>query len=212
MLTLQKTNDATIISIPTGEKSVEDLLDKEWLLTNDRGGYASSTIVGCNTRRYHGLLIGSLNPPANRIMALANCLEMVILEGEPHFAGSSQNKNSGKVFNLSTFEFNEKFAPEGFAHLVRFRRDTGVHFDYQLDKFKLTKSVYLLRSTDTVVLVYDFIHIQGKAEFVLRPFIGLRDFHRLQNLTLAFVRASSGQICWFAMIRRRYSRTVVNCF
>ena len=191
MLTLQKTNDAAIISIPTGEKSVEDSLDKEWLLTNDRGGYASSTIVGCNTRRYHGLLIGSLNPPANRIMALANCLEMVIFEGEPHFAESLQNESPRKVFNLSTFEFNEKFAPEGFAHLVRFRRDTGVHFDYQLDKFKLTKSVYLLRSTDTVVLVYDFTSMQRKAEFVLRPFIGLRDFHRLQK---SYARVCSARL------------------
>ena len=174
MLTLQKNNDAVIISVPTSEKSIEDLLDKEWLLTNERGGYASSTIVGCNTRRYHGLLIGSLNPPANRIMALANCLETVMLDG--------------KVFNLSTFEFNEKFAPEGFTHLVRFRRDTGVHFDYQLDKFELTKSVYLLRDTDTVALVYDFTGVREPLEFVLRPFVGLRDFHTLQK---SYARVSS---------------------
>ncbi|MCK5226041.1 MAG: glycogen debranching enzyme N-terminal domain-containing protein, partial [Planctomycetes bacterium] len=57
--------------------SVEDLLNKEWLLTNNRGGYASSTTIGCNTRRYHGLLIGSPNPPANRIMALGNILETI---------------------------------------------------------------------------------------------------------------------------------------
>ena len=167
MLALQKANDAAIVSILTGEKNVENLLTKEWLLTNERGGYASSTIVGCNTRGYHGLLIGSLNPPANRIMALAKCLEMVI--------------SKGKVFNLSTFEFSDKFAPEGFTHLVQFRRDTGLHFDYELDKLKLTKSVYLLRDTDTVALVYDFIRIGEPVEFVLRPFIGLRDFHTLQK-------------------------------
>jgi len=100
LLTLRKADSAEIVSLQVGDKDVDDLLTKEWLLTNNRGGYASSTVIGCNTRRYHGLLVGSLNPPANRIMALANCLEMVIFKG--------------KVFNLSTFEFNNKFAPEGF--------------------------------------------------------------------------------------------------
>jgi predicted glycogen debranching enzyme len=167
VLTLQKADNDEIVSISVDKKSVEDLLTKEWLLTNNRGSYASSTIVGCNTRRYHGLLVGSINPPANRIMALANCLEMVIL--------------NGSIFNLSTFEFNEKFAPEGFALLKRFRRDTGIHFDYRLPQLQLTKSVYLLRDTDIVALVYDFTAVQEPAEFVLRPFIGLRDFHTLQK-------------------------------
>ena len=82
MLTSQKAEDITIASISTTDEPVENLLTREWLLTNERGGYASSTIIGCNTREYHGLLIGSLSPPANRIMALAKCLEMVIFKGE----------------------------------------------------------------------------------------------------------------------------------
>jgi predicted glycogen debranching enzyme len=178
VLTLQKANSDEIVSVPTDKKSVEDLLTKEWLLTNERGSYASSTIVGCNTRRYHGLLIGSLNPPANRIMALANCLEMVIL--------------NGNVFNLSTFEFNGKFAPSGFTLLKRFCRDTAVHFDYQLPQFRLTKSVYLLRDTDMVALVYDFTAVKKPLEFVLRPFIGLRDFHTLQKSYAHFSSAWLG--------------------
>jgi predicted glycogen debranching enzyme len=179
VLTLQRAESAEIVSIPINDRPVEDLLTKEWLLTNERGGYASSTIIGCNTRRYHGLLIGSLNPLANRIMGLVNCLEMVIL--------------NGKVFNLSTFEFNGKFAPEGFKYIKQFRRNTGVHFDYQLPLpsagvvipskagIKLTKSVYLLCDTDMVALVYDFTSVKKPMEFVLRPFIGLRDFHALQK-------------------------------
>jgi len=167
VLTLQKTNSDEIVSIPLDKKSIEDLLTKEWLLTNERGSYASSTIVGCNTRRYHGLLIGSLSPPTNRIMTLANCLEMVI--------------SNGNVFNLSTFEFSGKFAPEGFTFLKQFRRDIAANFDYQLPQLQLTKSVYLLRDADVVALVYDFTAVRSPLEFVLRPFIGLRDFHTLQK-------------------------------
>jgi glycogen debranching enzyme len=86
---LQKANNVQIVSTPIRGDALDDLLTKEWLLTNSRGGYASSTVVGCNTRGYHGLLIGSLNPPVNRIMALANCLEMLI--------------SGGKICKLSTF-------------------------------------------------------------------------------------------------------------
>lgn len=155
------------LSLSTANQPVENSLKKEWLLTNERGSYASSTIIGCNTLSYHGLLIGSLNPPVNRIMALANCMEMVIVKGQS--------------FNISTFEFNNKFAPTGYKYQKQFRQDLGVHFDYELEKIKLTKSIYLLRNKDTVALVYDFTRVPEPIEFVLRPFIGLRDFHSLQQ-------------------------------
>ncbi|MHC4323749.1 MAG: amylo-alpha-1,6-glucosidase, partial [Planctomycetota bacterium] len=167
MLTLQKADEATNISVPTAEKDIDNLLTKEWLLTNGRGSYASSTIAGCNTRAYHGLLIGSLMPPANRVMALSSCLEMVI--------------SGGKIFNLSTFEFPDKFAPTGFGFLKKFRRDIGAHFDYELANIELTKSVYLARDTDRVAIVYNFNRIAEPVEFVSRPFVALRNFHALQK-------------------------------
>ena len=167
MLTLQESANVQIVAKATHDESIDSLLTKEWLLTNHRGSYASSTIIGCNTRGYHGLLIGSVAPPANRIMALANCLEMLTIDR--------------KVFELSTFEFSDKFAPAGFSYLKQFRQDTGVHFDYELEGFKLTKSVHLLRDGDTVSVVYSFSGVAQPAEFVLRPFVGLRDFHALQK-------------------------------
>ncbi|MHC4360096.1 MAG: amylo-alpha-1,6-glucosidase [Planctomycetota bacterium] len=167
MITLPKTGSLLVSSVSTDGRNIEELLNKEWLLTNSRGGYASSTIIGCNTSRYHGLLIASLNPPVNRIMALANCMEMVIYER--------------KAFDLSTFEFNEKFAPEGFGYTKHFYHDYGVHFDFQLCGIELTKSIYLLRDSDTVALVYDFKSVREPAEFALRPFVALRNFHALQK-------------------------------
>jgi glycogen debranching enzyme len=164
---LQKAANVQIVSTSTRDEPIDSLLTKEWLLTNERGSYASSTIVGCNTRGYHGLLIGSAAPPANRVLALANCLEMLII--------------NAKVFELSTFEFSDKFAPAGFSYIKQFRQDAGVHFDYELDGFKLTKSVYLLRDSDTVCVGYFFTSLIEPAEFVLRPFVALRDFHALQK-------------------------------
>jgi len=167
VLTLQKVKDAQIVCLSTRSEQIDDLLTKEWLLTNKRGSYASSTVICCNTRGYHGLLIGSLSPPANRIMALAGCLEIVI--------------HGDNMFNLSTFEFSDKLAPVGFKYIRQFSHDIGVHFDYELGDIELTKSMYLLRDSDTIAMVYSFKNVPGQMEFVLRPFVGLRDFHGLQK-------------------------------
>ena len=51
--------------------NLENGLDKEWLITNGIGGYSSSTIIGANTRKYHGLLVASLTPPARRFLILS---------------------------------------------------------------------------------------------------------------------------------------------
>jgi len=167
VLTAENNTTAEMFSVPTTAESIDELLQKEWLLTNGRGGYASSTVLCCNTRRYHGLLVGSLRPPADRIMALSACLDMVI--------------HSEGIFHLSAFEFADRFAPDNFACIKKFRRDSGVHFDYQFEHVQLTKSVYLLHTTDTVAVVYEFTVLKQPVDLILRPFMGLRDFHYLQK-------------------------------
>lgn len=167
MLSLLKKDDILIASASTQNQSVDNLLAKEWLLTNSRGGYASSTVINCNTRRYHGLLIGALNPPVNRFMALANCLETVIF--------------NDKEIELANFEFNQKIHPQGFSHQTAFRQDTGVHFDYKLDRLEMTKSLYLAPDNDTVALVYHFTRVRDVCDFLIRPFVALRDFHYIQK-------------------------------
>jgi len=171
VLTLQKNQQSTVAEIKFDQPDINNLLGKEWLLTNSRGGYSSSTVAGCNTRRYHSLLVGSLNPPVNRIAALANCLEMVIFN----------NDDERQVFELSTFEFGDTITPKGFNHLKAFRQDTGVHFDYEFDGLKLTKSIYLLADCDTIAVSYDFKKLPGPVKFTVRPFAALRDFHSLQK-------------------------------
>jgi predicted glycogen debranching enzyme len=167
VLTLEQANEEGTVRIATAGQSLDGLLSKQWLLTNARGSYAASTIAGCNTSSYHGLLVGSLDPPAHRLMALANCLEMVIC--------------AGRVFQLSTFEFGDKFAPTGHTYLREFQRDTGARFVYQTDAALVEKAVYLARDHDTVAIEYTFSHLAEPIEFVVRPFVGLRDFHLLQR-------------------------------
>ena len=69
----------------TKEKlNLEDGLSKEWLITNGIGGFCSSTIIGANTRKYHGLLIAPLTPPARRYLILSKLDEAVIIDGKEY--------------------------------------------------------------------------------------------------------------------------------
>jgi glycogen debranching enzyme len=155
------------IQIDASNTPIERLLEKEWLLTNTRGGYSASSIVGCNTRRYHGLLTGALNPPVNRVTALTNCIETVVI--------------GPGAFNLATCEFPDIITPCGFLRLKRFTKDTGAHFYYELGDLRVTKSVYLFRERDAIAIVYDFTEVEQAIEFEIRPFVAMRDYHSLQK-------------------------------
>ena len=167
MLKLKRVIEPVVASLELDGLPLNEQLRKEWLLTNERGGYSSGTVIGCNTRRYHGLLVGSLRPPVGRIVGLSSCLETVIV-----------NKTE---MQLGNFEFDDRIVPNGWRYIRRFRREGGVHFDYFLDSVELTKSIYLARRHDTVALVYDFTRLSCSLDFTIRPFIALRDFHSLQK-------------------------------
>ena len=164
--------DPTVLAVATSRYSIDELLAKEWLLTNSRGGFASGTVVGCNTRRYHGLLIGTHTPPANRIAALCNCLETVTCKDQS--------------IALGTFEFDRTLHPRGYEYQTAFRKSLGVHFDYELGVAALTKSIYLVPDFDVVAVVYEFSNVSSAFDFSVRPFAAMRDFHSLQNDSAAF--------------------------
>ena len=63
---------------------IEEALGKEWIITNGIGGYASSTIIGANTRKYHGLLVAPLIPPARRTLILSKIDESLELDGRKY--------------------------------------------------------------------------------------------------------------------------------
>ena len=70
------------MNINKSKINIENEIKKEWLITNGIGGYASSTIFGCNTRKYHGLLIAPLNPPAMRYLILSKLDESIEYRGK----------------------------------------------------------------------------------------------------------------------------------
>ena len=79
---------------------------QEWLLTNGIGGFASSTIIGLNTRRYHGLLVASLNPPVDRRLLVAKLDEDLYIDHQPYVLGTNQVRDgyAGGYLYLQRFE------------------------------------------------------------------------------------------------------------
>ncbi len=91
------------------QPKIEDLQFKAWLVTNGIGGYASSTIFGMNTRRYHGLLVASFNSPTDR-QVLVSKIEESIAE------------KRDCVIEFSSNQYSEVYHPKGWQYLKQFER------------------------------------------------------------------------------------------
>ena len=68
----------------------EQVIDKEWLITNGLGGYASSSVLGINTRKYHGLLVAALHPPGDRTVCLEKLDEDIIVGSDTYRLGTNE--------------------------------------------------------------------------------------------------------------------------
>ncbi len=147
---------------------------QEWLLTNGLGGFASSTVVGMNARRYHGLLVAALNPPVGRVMAVNRIGEMLILDG----------KNE-QLFELGVNAFRSALHPRGDRYLEKFELGNEIRFSYDVQGVSVVKEVQLLWMQNVTAVRYT-VDPKGRTfKLSLQPFTGLRDFHSLRNAGLS---------------------------
>ena len=92
---------------------------REWLETNGLGGFASSTVSGINTRRYHGLLVAATKPPVGRMVLLSKAEETLIIDG--------------RRYELSANRYPGVVHPQGYQYLKEFRQDPFPVFVYQVE-------------------------------------------------------------------------------
>jgi predicted glycogen debranching enzyme len=152
---------------------IEEALRREWLLTNHRGAFSSSTIIGCPTRKYHGLLIAPLRPPLERHLLLAGMIEHVS-HGEDRV-------------DLSTFEFPGALHPEGHRLQTGFESCPGdahpwVRFTYRHGSLDVSRRITLSRLTDVVRVDYQ-VRAPDRRPLRLEvsPLIAMRDLHGLRH-------------------------------
>ena len=96
---------------------LENGIKKDWIITNGIGGYSSSTILGINTRKYHGLLVAPLNPPANRYVILSKVDESFESDGKEYILYS----NMGKDYISTGYKYLKSFEKEYMGKLYNKR-------------------------------------------------------------------------------------------
>src|SRR5574337_461375 len=145
---------------------VSKAIEKEWLETNGIGGYASSTIIGANTRRYHGLLMAATRPPLGRTLLLSKLEEFLCFDG--------------KETPLSTNIYPNAIYPEGYKNLIQFSLNPFPTFDYSMDGINIKKIVFMVHGENTTVILYQ-VQTTSRAistEFLkARVMIAFRDYH-----------------------------------
>ncbi len=137
-------------------------IEKEWLLTNGIGGFASSTVTGGNSRRYHGLLIASLKPPVDRRLVISQLHETVSI-------GSAEYK----IHSFSTGDYIMK----GYLHLQSFQQDPLPQFTYTIGAVSIQKTVLLVNGENTVAVVYKVRTGPEAVRLRLTPLVNFRDYH-----------------------------------
>jgi predicted glycogen debranching enzyme len=140
----------------------------EWLETNGLGGFASGTVAGVNTRRYHGVLTAAMKPPDGRVLLLSKLEETVVIDGER--------------FDLSTNQYPGAVQPNGFEHLREFRLDPFPIAMYEVNGLKIEKRLFMVYGEDTTVIEYEIHPTRANDPLPdwtleIRPLIAFRDYH-----------------------------------
>src|SRR6266849_8830330 len=141
---------------------------REWLETNGLGGFASSTITGLNTRRYHGLLVAATKPPVGRVVMLSKLEETLFIDGQS--------------FELSANQYPGVVHPQGFRHLKQFRLDPFPVFTYEIEGIEIEKVVFMIYGENSTAVQYELKNnshpeLPKNLRLEVRPLIAFRDYH-----------------------------------
>ena len=152
--------------------SLEEGLKREWIITNGIGGYASTTIAGANTRKYHGLLVAPFTPPGNRTLILSKLDENI--------------ETNGRSYDLYT-NICKNHISEGYKNIVSFEKEYIPIFTYKVEDIVIKKFICMEYYKNTVVLYYYIKNQDAKTKLTLAPVVNCRNFHGLnqnENISL----------------------------
>ncbi|MGR8979849.1 MAG: amylo-alpha-1,6-glucosidase [Gammaproteobacteria bacterium] len=143
----------------------ERAVEREWLITNGIGGFACSTICETNTRRYHGLLMAALDPPAARILLVAK-LDITV-------------RYRGREYSLFCNEFTDgTVAPKGYVHLESFHLDNGLPvWRYAVADALIEKRIVMKPGHNTTYVNIQVVRAGDELIVDLTPLCTYRDYH-----------------------------------
>ncbi len=143
--------------------NLEEALRREWLETNGLGGFASSTIAGINTRRYHGLLIAATRPPVGRVALLSKLEETLVI--------------GGRRFDLASNRYPGVVHPRGYQYLREFRLDPFPVLTFLVEGVELEKRIFMVHGENSTVVEYELRNTDVECILEIRPLIAFRDYH-----------------------------------
>lgn len=147
---------------------------KEWLETNGLGGWSSSTVSGCHTRRYHGLLVAATEPPTGRMVLVSKLDETI--------------HRDGQECELGTNDYNGLYHPTGYRYWTGFCRNWHPEFLCSAGDVRIRKSVIMLHGENTVVLRYEVLDAAEPFELSFLPLLASRGYHQLTHANDAINR------------------------
>ena len=157
-------------------------LNLEWIITNGLGGYASSSVLGTNSRKYHGVLVAAFNPPVDRRVVLSKLDEELFADGETYCLGVN--------------EFSKGIKPEIPKYLESFSRFPFPTYTYSTSKAKIEKTILMPFQKNAIIISYR-VHPSFKEKATLRmtPLVNSRHFHSVTTRSegLRFVCEASPQ-------------------
>lgn len=146
--------------------NLEYSLNREILSTNRAGGYFSTTIVLCNTRKYHGLMVLPLDQ----------------FDGEPHVLLSSIDETiiqKSQHFNLGIHRFPGIYEPRGHKYIVDFDNELTPTITYRVGGLILKKELLLVHNEEQFMIRYTLVDAHSPTKIRLKPFLAFRNAHNL---------------------------------
>ncbi|MBQ8839018.1 MAG: glycogen debranching enzyme family protein [Bacteroidales bacterium] len=148
--------------------NLEYSLKRELIVANETGAYCNTSIVTCNTRRYHGLLAVPVDElGGGKYMLLSSLDESLVL--------------GGKQFNLGIHCYGDTYEPRGHKYIVDFDADPVPVVTYKVGGIVFTKTILMVPDNDQVLIRYDLIEAPGKVSLMLKPFLAFRSVHGLTS-------------------------------
>lgn len=139
-------------------------VEKEWVVTNGLGGFAAGSIIGANTRKYHGLLIAAIKPPVDRIFLLSKIEEEVTIDGQ--------------VYSLSSNETYGGEYPRGYVYLHSFALEPFPIFTYALGNVFIEKRIFMIYGENSTIIRYHvYANDDSTVKLKLTPLVNCRDYH-----------------------------------
>ncbi len=151
--------------------NLEYSLNREILSTNRAGGYFSTTIVLCNTRKYHGLMVLPLEQFDGEPHVLLSCIDDTIIQHE-------------QSFNLGIHRYPGIYEPRGHKYIIDFDYDPTPTFTYRVGGVILKKEFLFVHNEEQLMIRYTLVDAHSPTKIKIKPFLAFRNAHNLSKANM----------------------------